>query len=543
MRFSKFFFVALATLTVAVFPATGQNHGRAIFLPFDIQATQVPAHLENGLAGVLASRVAANTGIRAITGNRAAERMREALRQGDFSAAGRLLAESGADYLILGDVRPEANRYTVTSYVFSRAEAAPRKAARSFGNVDDPLPAVEELALDVAALISGRRAGPEPGRESSPEGSPFTDEHPERDYRRETLSAALPGLEQAGSEFELLADLRGRPIKMEARDLGIADLDGDGVSDLVFLATKSLEVYRYEDGRFIHRLTQPLPGHLNYLALTLVDANNNGLPELYVGASNGNLAASSIWEWRDGRLRVLEENVPYYLHAVAFPGGDAMLLGQQPPPDRPGGGKIHLMRYEGERLAPSGRTLPIIEGYNVYDVAPVDLDGDGRLEIAALDRNNRLQVFKSGALLWTSADEYGASRNFYGTVSAVAQSEEEPILMHTRIVAAHLDQDGGPTLIVSKNREVRVPYVPGIRFLNGGSLCALQWDGAGLRLLWETRRVPGAVSGHQVVPGPTEADGFELFFVELETPPFFQPWAGTASVPHRLVLTRRRAQP
>ena len=93
------------------------------------------------------------------------------------------------------------------------------------------------------------------------------------------------------------ATTRREVIGLETLDFNIGDVDGDGEQDLVILAWKSLEVYRYDQGRFTRKFSQPLPGYLHYLALSLVDANKNGVPELYVGASNGNLASSAIWEW------------------------------------------------------------------------------------------------------------------------------------------------------------------------------------------------------------------------------------------------------
>ena len=43
-------------------------------------------------------------------------------------------------------------------------------------------------------------------------------------------------------------------------------------------------------------------------------------------------------------------------------------------------------------------TVPYLTSNNVYDIAPVDLDGDGKLEIVAINGRNRLQVFKGGEL-------------------------------------------------------------------------------------------------------------------------------------------------
>lgn len=535
--------VAAAHAATPAQGADGQVQKRVVFLPFSVQVDQAPEHLRTGLASVLASRVATRSRITALTQGSSTEQMQQALQSGDFTAFSRLLTESNADYLVLSTFGPSAAQYEVASYVFSRGSGtAPKKVSRFLSNADDPLPAVEELSSDVSAVISGRMtgaAGSSAARQSS--ASPFSSTHPERAYRENMLAQTISGLELVDGNFKLAESLRSRPIDVDLQDLNIGDVDGDGVQELVLLGKKAVLIYRYEEGRFIQELVQNLPGHLNYLAITLADANDNGVPELYIGASNANLAASSIWEWNNGRLVRLEENVPYYLHAVSLPNGDSMLLGQTPPPRDASGGAMHLMRYEDGRLQPSGNTLPLPDtGYNIFDIAPADLDGDGKLEIVAINRQNRLQVFSSaGTLLWISADEYGASRNFYGTLSAVSSAVKQPTYLHTRIVTADIDRDGITDVLVGKNRAVTVPYLPSIRYFEGSSLAGLKWEERGLRVLWETQRIPGYVAGYQIMPGLMDNAQVQLFFAEADNASLFQFWSSAATSLHRFVLSVR----
>ena len=525
---------------ISTLQAAQQDQKQVIFLPFSVQVEKAPAHLRSGLASVLASRVATRSQITAITQGSSTEEMQQALQNGDFTAFNRLLTQSNADYLVLSTFGPSAAQYELASYVFSRSSgAAPKKVSRFLRNPDDPLAAVDELASDVSAVIAGRSAAGQTGSSTQQSStSPFTTAHPERAYRENMLAQTISGLEQVDGNFKLVESLRSRPIEIDLLDFNIGDVDGDGVQELVLLGKKSLQVYRYEEGRFMRELAQDLPGHLNYLAITLVDANGNGVPELYIGASNGNLPASSIWEWRKGMLERLEENVPYYLHAVALASNESMLLGQTPPPKEASGGPIYLMRYEEGKLQPSGNTLPVPDAYNVYDVAPADLDGDGKLEIVAINRQNRLQVFNSGGtLLWTSADEYGASRNFYGTLSAVASAVQEPAYLHTRIVTADIDQDGITDVLVGKNREVKVPYMPSLRYFDGSSLAGLKWEERGLRLLWETQRIPGYAAGYQFMPDTSGASRLQLFFAETENASLLQFWSTAATTLHRFVVS------
>lgn len=531
---------SMSVLVPGVSQAADSTQTRVVFLPFHVQLEEAPEHLRTGLTSVLASRVATRARITAITQGSDTQQMRQALEKADFATFSRLLAASGADYLVLSTVGPDATRYEMASYVFSRGSGtAPKKMSRFFSNADDPLPAVDELAADLSAFITGKGGAKQaPGRERQGASAALTGVHPERAYRANALTQGVSGLEQGDGGFRIRESLRSRPIELDVLDLNVGDVDGDGVQELILLGKKSLQFYHYEEGRFIRTLSQDLPGHLNHLAITLVDANGNGVPELYIGASNGNLAASSIWEWRNGKLLRLEENVPYYLHAVALAKGEAMLLGQNPPPGAASGGAIHLMRYEDGALRPSETTLPLPAGYNVYDVMPADLNGDGSLEIVAINAQNRLQVFSpSGTLLWTSADAYGASRNFYGTLSALSASVTQPTYLHTRIVTADIDSDGVVDVLVGKNRAETVAYLPGIRYFDGGSLAALKWEGSGLRILWETQRLPGYIAGYRLLPVAGETTLLHLLFAEAEEAYPFQFWGTPTAVIHRFVLS------
>ena len=141
---------------------------RVLVLPFSVQTPNAPAHLQSGLASVLASRLAAHAGIVATAQDRIAKQVQQALKNRNFTAVGSLLADSGADYLVISTLGPGATRQDeVESYVFARGGAAPKKLSRLLADANDPLAAVEELAADISSVIEGR-----PGAGTSPEATP-----------------------------------------------------------------------------------------------------------------------------------------------------------------------------------------------------------------------------------------------------------------------------------------------------------------------------------------------------------------------------------
>lgn len=529
-----FCLIFTSSVTPAAEKTAGPAKRQVIFLPFDVEIPGSYAYLRNGLANTLASRLASRAGIAAVGQGGASEQMAKALKSGEHAAFSQQLRQSGADYLIMGSLMPKEGQFELTSYVFSQASGqTPKKFQQHFQSVDDAMTAVDALAWEISGAVFGNPR-PESAAAGSAQGksaTAFQTAHPERAYREGVLAGNASGLEEGGP-FELVSTFRSKNIQVELMDMNAGDLDGDGKEEVVLLASSALLLYRYEDGQFRMLATIDIPNNLRYHSVTLADLNKNGFQEIYISSSNGDNPDSSALEWNGKKINYLFEHVGWYLRTMAEPGKTPVLLGQKNLADELGAA-IHLMQLDPQQGVTMGAEINIPKGFNLFDIAQADIDGDGKKETVALNSNNRLQVFDAaGALRWTSSEIMGASNNFFGTLTSpsnAALSEKETVYIRTRIVIQDLDLDGVNDVLVGRNRLESVPFMPNLRYFDGSSLAAHKWQNGALVRLWETKKIPNYITNYQVLPPNKESDQYRVLFAEAESSYPFVFWHSSSA--------------
>jgi hypothetical protein len=517
-----FLFIAAAAQAAPPAKNPAPAKRQVIVLPFTVEIPGSYAYLKNGLASTLASRLATRANVAAVAQGSASEQMATSLKSGDYAAFSQQLSHSGADYLVMGSLAPKNNQFELTCYVFSQASGqAPKKFLQSFNAVDDAMSAVDELAWDISGAVFGhsrpemRAATKQPGGMAA-----FQTAHPDRAYRDGQYAGMTTGLE-AGGPLELVSTFRSRGIPVETMDINAGDLDNDGKEEIVLLTKSSLMLYRYDDGQFRMLATVNLPNHLRYHSVTLGDLNKNGLQEIYISGSNGDLPDSSALEWNGKKMTFLFEHVRWYLRTLTSPGEAPMLIGQRSLAGDLESGDIQQMSLSTKNTLAEGPQLNLPKGLNIFDFVLADLDGSGNKVVVAINNNNRLQLYDTaGSVRWTSPDICGASNNFFGTLTSAnnaALSDKETAWVRTRIVVADLDGDGINDVLVGRNRLETVAFMPNLRYFDGSSMAAFKWDRFSLVRLWETKKIPGYITNYQVANADKGSTGFRIFFAEAES--------------------------
>ena len=516
---------ALAAATKEAEPARRQ----VVFLPFAIDVPGSHAYLQNGLASMLASRLASRANIAAVSQGGASEQMATALKTGNHEAFSQQLQKSGAEFLVIGSLARKGDFLELATYVFSRnAGQPPRKFSRSLPAVDGAMTAVDEIAWEISGAVFGKPR-PEEAATAPAQGkgtSAFQTAHPERAFRENLMAGSTAGLE-AGGRFELVASNRSRNIPVDLMDMNAGDLDGDGTDEIVLLTKSELLVYRLQDGQFQKIETFPLPKHLRYHAVTLADLNGNGRQELYVCASANNspdiraiandTPVSSVFEFDGQKLTQLFGDVGYYLQAIAVPGETPLLLGQKTLSGDLGD-NIYQMELNPQGGVAVDKQLNIPKGFNLFDFSLGDINGDGSREFVAINNANRMQVYDaSGALLWTSVEVFGASDSFFGASPDRGEMDKKAtVYLKTRIAIQDLDGDGANDVLVGKNRLETVPLMPNLRYYEGSSIAALKWAQGALAPLWETRKIPNYTVNYQALLPKADKKQVQLVFAEAE---------------------------
>lgn len=495
---------------------------QVVILPFDVEIPGSYAYLKNGLASTLASRLATRANVAAMAQGPVSEQMAKALKSGDHAAFSQQLRQSGADYLIIGSLTPKSSQFELTSYVFSQATGqTPKKFVQSFNAVDDAMTAVDDLAWDISGAVFKVERPEMQATARQPGGlAALHTAHPERAFREGQIAGMSTGLE-AGGPFELAASFRSRAIGVETMDINAGDLNGDGREEIVLLTKSSLMIYRIDDGQFRMLATVNLPNHLRYHSVTLGDLNKNGLQEIYISASNQDLPDSSALEWDGKKVTFLFEHARWYLRTMTSPGEPPELIGQSSLAGDLGGGDIHFMTLGPNNTLTEGQKLNVPHGLSIFDFALADLDGSGKKVLVAISSDHRLQLYDTaGTVRWTSADLFGASNNFFGTLTSpsnAAMSERETRWVRTRIVVADLDGDGINDILVGRNRLETVTFMPNLRYFDGSSLAAFKWERFSLVRLWETKKIPGYIANYQVVNGGSGSSEYQILFTEAQT--------------------------
>jgi len=511
---------AFLLVTASIAPAMAKTAEAAkrqvIFLPFTVEIPGSYAYLRNGLASMLASRLASRTDIAAVPQGAATEQMAKSLKSGEYASFSQQLRQSGADYLIMGSFTPKGDQFELTSYVFSNGVGqTPKKFHKNVAIIDQAMSAVDEMAWEISGSVFGRARPDEPAQTKG--STAFQTAHPERAYREGRFAGTATGLE-TGGRFELTDSFRSKNIPAEVMDINAGDLNGDGTDEIVLLTKSALIIHANAEGQFKMVATIDLPNHLRYLSVTMADLNKNGIQEIYISGSNGDTPDSSALEWNGREATFLFQHVPYYLRTLTAPKQPAVLLGQSTLAGQLGGAVISQMGLDPQRGVVMGSPFPLPKGFNIFDFAQADINGDGSKETIAINSNNIMQVFDAtGSLLWSGSEQFGATNNFFGTLTSDSTLEKETVYTRTRIVISDLDLDGVNDVLVGRNRLETVKFMPNLRYFDGSSIAALKWEKGAMTPLWETKKKPGYTVNYQILPPKNGERQFQLIFAEGES--------------------------
>ena len=538
---------SLLTLVLAVansFAAAeeaGEIPGKIVFLPFTIQTAKPQQYLQDGLTDILATRMTNRTGLTAVHRNSKTRQLATLIETGDQQAFKEMLNKMDADYLVIGSLEQRNTDYEIMIYVFNRNRPTPSSFSRTIPALNRTIPAMDEISLEIAEQVFNKKL-PEPLVSDPPETegiSAFQTAHPDRAFKEGLYQpATILGID--GDEFKVLSSRRSRKISRPVRAMAVGDLDGDDREEIVLIGKGAISIYRFTSDHFQHVADQPLPSYLVAHAVNLADLDGNGLLEMYIAANNNDNPSSQVIEWDGSNFHTLHQNVPYYLRPGRNSRGEVVLIGQKGSPLGPTGRSFYELSTTRNGALVKRAEIMVPEGFNLFDFIRVDLDLNGTMEFVGITTKNKLVVLDpAGKPLWKSEADYGASKDFLGTLSSNRPAGRTPTYMHTRLLAKDQDGDGKPEIIIGRNRLTSVKYFNRLRYFEGSSISALSWDGSAMTTLWETKKIPGYTTDYQLARRPDQAGTFRLYFVESDSsyPLFF--WETNTSVIHLYEMGRK----
>lgn len=500
---------------------------RLIIPPFDIQTTTPQAHLQTGLANILATRVTQKTNHIVSPHNATTEKLTALLRQQDYVTVQEILHSMGNTYLLAGTLTEKKQGYEIIVHVFGHRPTAQISLSQTFNRLDHALSALDDLALDIAEKIFFIPR-PEKAEIVVTDGlEGFHTAHPERIFKEGKYSAKevnqdILKPETKRSDFGILSSNKITLPSSTALAMAVGDLNNDGNEEFVILERANIIIYHKGTDAFQRIASQPLARHLGLHTIHLADLDNNGLQEIYIGASNGTLPASQILEW-DGNFRVLYQNAPYYLRPGIDTKGEPILLGQENVFQENKSRAFYSLKRELNGSLKKIQRITIPPGFNIYDFLRVDLELDGNPEFIGMTRGNKLVVLdNAGRILWKSEKDYGASREILGTLSSTIDGDRyqsnnpKSIWMHTRIIPQDLNKDQTPEIILGRNHLAKIPFFTRFRSFDGSSITALRWENNTMKIFWESPQLAGYTVDFQIIQREKQPNIFSLFSLEQE---------------------------
>ena len=513
--------VLLASLIFVIhlaMPALGSAQaGRIAFLPFQANAPKDMSYLTSGIRDMLASRLASEVGLsvidKAVVDKALSNAGTPTQAEGFLSLAKALKA----DYLVVGSLTALGSSLSLDAKVFEAGKDVSQNFYATAKNESEIIQSIDSLAWDISEKVFARKrpatAQLTPRADAVQAPPQYATAHPERAFTGRAGSSPFVYSKGINSAFDFT---KSQNMKLSLQSMETADLDGDGVPEVILADQDSVHIYKRDGSRLskVGRISGTKSFRIH--AVSVADLNGNGKPEIYVSAADHQNPRSFAFEWLGGdKANYLFKDAPWYVRVIQIPGEGTVLAGQRADFDRAVTPGIYRLGLSGTMVKRES-SIEVPSQINLFEFTIADLDNDGSREIIVIDRDDRLRVMRSaGTLLWKSDDYYGGTTRYIGgtpvmdTFELTGDEKYDRIYVPSRIIVQDVNGDGIVDVIINKNLSSSARLFKNMKNYPSGEIHALSWNGIALSELWRTRKIDGYIADYLLRPN-AEKTGAEL---------------------------------
>ena len=269
----------------------------------------------------------------------------------------------------------------------------------------------------------------------------------------------------------------------------IGDADGDGRENVVIGDKNKVIIYSVNDV-LKEMWSVKGPGSGNILSIDMLDANNNGRPEIFVTAlvRNSQIRSFIIEYDPDRGFHKVAQNIPYFFRVT----GNSLLM-QKFGQSRTFGGPVYKGMWKDGKYQ-TGSKLNLFDEVNIYGFAYVDWHGTGQSQLISIDDKGFLKLYDNkGGIDWESGRSFGKPEiSFRREISSDMEYSEWFVRGRLMTIA----MDGKEALVVI-NRIPASPLLPELGS-RGGEVYLLWKENGAMQQKLIQKEIPGSLTDYLI---------------------------------------------
>jgi hypothetical protein len=330
---------------------------------------------------------------------------------------------------------------------------------------------------------------------------------------------------------------RSQGLSFAAECSLVADLDHDGVTEIILVGDHKVRAYHVEQGRLLKKGSIDISNRDQPLRLSAMDIDNDGLDELILSCIDEEKPSSSVISYNKGAFSFKYRNIRMYLNVVALPPFfSKTLVGQDAGMAKAfKAGNIKEVDVSGGSFNLT-RKVRLPEYSNLFNFCYLPGE-DGTIRILVIGPYGRLRLYSEDlTILYQSEETFNGSSlpiNIVKGVPGLGKPVEDARQYETYyvpmpIVVSILGNSKRAQVLLSKDISIAAQFFDSYRSFSESEVHSLYWDGIGLNLLWKTRRIKGTTVSYGIAD--IDNDGGLDLWISLNTYP------GALGLEHRKTL-------